>query len=131
MAQVVKRKRYHGRTFNVTTNVFFEDLMAEVARGIYIKVKHKNTILNLWLLPDKNNILSWAPTGCVSKSKAFREYGLNIKVREAFYLILWTLTLNKSYLFSLGFWRKSGPEKKCCDSHWTGTRWSIFQGGCY
>ena len=73
-----KIKRYHGRDFNVKTNLFFEDMMKDVSKGftlIEFNIKYISKHL------EKKNILAYLPAGYISRSRASREFGLNMQVR--------------------------------------------------
>ena len=76
--KATKCKRYNGRPYNVRDNVFFENYMEEVAKGMV-------SLIHARLSCIKNKILAYKPSGFLSRSKASREYGLAQKARKIWF----------------------------------------------
>ena len=78
MPKLHKSKRYNGRDANVAQNVYFEEYMKSVARG---EVASFIVQSFQYIYPGKK-ILSYVPTGMVTRSRAMWDYGLKMEVEN-------------------------------------------------
>ena len=76
---MLKIKRYHGKKSNVDTNIYFEEYMNTVAKGMDLvdKIAKVNILMGH---SEKKNILAYKPAGFLSRSRATREFGLTKEV---------------------------------------------------
>ena len=74
------RQNAEDKTSNEDTNIFFEEYMNTVAKGM--DLDDKNAKVNMLLMghSEKKNILAYKPAGFLSRSRATREFGLTKEV---------------------------------------------------